>query len=503
AAQVSYDDTSMTATLVPQSPLVKGKSYTVIVTGGANGVADQNGNTLSGNFTSAFTTVAPPIPLGPGPFSIWSNSTTPTVIDNPDSQAVELGVKFRASGDGYITGIRFYKSTKNTGTHVGNLWASDGTLLATATFTSGSASGWQTVTFAQPVAIESGATYIASYHTNTGNYADDIGFFSSKSVTNGPLTALADGSDGPNGVYQYGASSAFPSNTYRGSNYWVDVVLTSLVNSITPANQATGVATSAAVQIKFNTAMDPTTLTSSTLLLRNSSNSAVPTTIAYDSNSQIATLTPSAALANGATYSVVVKGGAAGVTDTAGDEMATDLTSTFTTAVSVTRQSAPTSIWSNSATPKWIDNPDANAVELGVKFRSDVDGFITGIRFYKSANNIGAHLGNLWASDGTLLATATFSGETASGWQTVTFSQPVAIKADTTYIASYHTNSGNYSDNIGYFTSGSITSGPLHALGDGVDGPDGVYHYGAGGVAPSDTYHASNYWVDVLFTTTP
>jgi hypothetical protein len=498
--QVNYDTTSMTATLMPQSSLVKGRSYTVIVVVGANGVADQDGNTLTSNFSSAFTTVAPPIPLGPGPFSIWSNSTTPSVIDNPDSQAVELGVKFRASGDGYITGIRFYKSTKNTGTHVGNLWASDGTLLATATFTSESASGWQTVTFAQPVAIKAGTTYIASYHTNAGNYADDIGFFSSKSVTNGPLTALADGTDGPNGVYQYGASSAFPSNTYSGSNYWVDVVLTSLVNSITPANKATGVATGATVQIKFNAAVDPTTLTSSTLSLRNSSNTVVATSIGYDANSQTATLTPQAALANSATYSVVVKGGAAGVTDIIGDQMASDLISTFTTAVSVMSQTT-TSIWSTSTVPTWIDNPDPNAVELGVKFRSDVDGFITGIRFYKSANNTGTHVGNLWASDGSLLATATFSGESTSGWQTVTFSQPVAIKANTTYIASYHTNSGNYSDNIGYFASGSITNGPLHALGDGVDGPDGVYHYGAGGVVPSDTYHASNYWVDVLFTT--
>ena len=166
----------------------------------------------------------------------------------------------------------FTRAPKNTGTHVGNLWAADGTLLATATFSGESASGWQTVSFSQPVAIKAGTTYIASYHTNVGNYSDDIGFFSKGAVTNGPLTALANGADGPNGVYQYGASSGFPANTYNGSNYWVDVVLTSLVNSVTPSNKATGVATNATVQIRFNTAMDTSTLNTSTLLLRNAAN---------------------------------------------------------------------------------------------------------------------------------------------------------------------------------------------------------------------------------------
>jgi acyl-CoA thioesterase len=42
---------------------------------------------------------------------------------------------------------------------------------------------------------------------------------------------------------------------------------------------------------------------------------------------------------------------------------------------------------------------------VGVKFLSDVAGFITGIRFYKGATNTGTHVGHLWSADGTLLAT--------------------------------------------------------------------------------------------------
>jgi hypothetical protein len=81
------------------------------------------------------------------PTTIFGNAT-PAVSDAADVNAVELGVKFTASQAGTITGVRFYKSAKNTGTHVGSLWSSNGTLLAQATFTNESASGWQTVSFA-------------------------------------------------------------------------------------------------------------------------------------------------------------------------------------------------------------------------------------------------------------------------------------------------------------------------------------------------------------------
>ena len=61
------------------------------------------------------------------------------------------------------------------------------------------------------------------------------------------------------------------------------------------------------------------------------------------------------------------------------------------------------------------------AVELGVKFTSDTPGTVTGVRFYKSANNTGTHLGSLWTTTGTRLATATFAGESTSGWQRVSY----------------------------------------------------------------------------------
>src|SRR5438552_11812080 len=108
------------------------------------------------------------------------------------------------------------------------------------------------------------------------------------------------------------------------------------------------------------------------------------------------------------------------------------------------------------------------------------------------------HTGSLWSSTGTLLATGTFSGETASGWQRLDFSTPVAIAANTTYVASYHTG-GIFSYSHYYFQNAGADAGPLHALQDGVDGPNGVFSYTTDNKFPNQTYLAANYWADVVF----
>ena len=115
--------------------------------------------------------------------------------------------------------MRFYKGSTNTGTHVADLWTSSGKLLATATFKSETGSGWQQVNFATPVAITAGTTYVASYHTNVGHYADDQNYFASQ-YNSGSLHVPANG-----GVYAYGAAGSFPTQVWNASNYWVDVVL--------------------------------------------------------------------------------------------------------------------------------------------------------------------------------------------------------------------------------------------------------------------------------------
>ncbi len=270
--------------------------------------------------------------------TIFQPTDVPATQGNNDGTALELGVKFQSTQNGFITGIRFYKGTGTTGTHIGNLWSRTGTLLASATFTNETASGWQQVLFSDPVFINANTTYVASYFSSSGDYADTNPYFIQDAI-NGPLRALANGTDGPNGVYKYSAVSAFPIDTYNSSNYWVDVlfnisssgdVTLPTVVSVSPSNGATGVSNSTSVIANFNEAIDASTVTGASFQLKDAANNSIAATISASSNQII--LTPSSALAPSSTYTVTIKGGASGAKDLAGNELANDFSWTFTIA---------------------------------------------------------------------------------------------------------------------------------------------------------------------------
>jgi hypothetical protein len=266
------------------------------------------------------------------------------------------------------------------------------------------------------------------------------------------------------------------------------------VTSIAPTAGATAVTTATTVRATFSEAMTAASISSSTFVLRNPASAVVSATVSYNATTRVATLTPSQPLPASTTYTATVTGGSAGVKDVAGNALAANFVVSFTTAAA----STALSIWSASAAPSTFATSDGSAVELGVKFRSDVPGSVTGVRFYKGTTTTGTHTGTLWTSTGTKLATATFTGETASGWQKVTFSTPVATTANTVYIVSYHTNVGNYAYTHNTFATAGVNNGPLHALAAGVSGGNGVYRYGATAL-PNSSFNSSNYWVDVVF----
>jgi Domain of unknown function (DUF4082)/Abnormal spindle-like microcephaly-assoc'd, ASPM-SPD-2-Hydin len=160
---------------------------------------------------------------------------------------------------------------------------------------------------------------------------------------------------------------------------------------------------------------------------------------------------------------------------------------------------AQLTIMKPTSVPVTVDSNDGNAVEVGVKFRADSNGTVTGLRFYKAKTNAGTHVGHIWSKAGVLLGSATFTGETASGWQQVNFANPIAVTANTTYIASYFAPLGHYSDTSNAFASAGIDAAPLHALANGVDGGNGVYRYSTTGF-PTSTFQSTNYWVDIVFT---
>ena len=141
-------------------------------------------------------------------------------------QSVELGLKFRADVNGFVTAARFYKRTTQTGTHVATLWTNTGTPLASVTFVNETASGWQTQAFSSPVPITAGTLYVISYHAPNGQYSVTLNTFASQ-LDVGPLHAPAAGTVGGNGVFTYSPSvPSFPLTPTTGTNYWVDIVFT-------------------------------------------------------------------------------------------------------------------------------------------------------------------------------------------------------------------------------------------------------------------------------------
>jgi len=587
---VNYGITSTSLSLnVSNAAMVT--SHSITLTGLTTGTTYYFTATSVG--ASANSATSPPLTGPPAsfvenpPFSIWSASAVPGTLDNADTGSIEVGVKFRSDVAGYVTGVRFYKGTTNTGTHVGNLWSSTGALLATVTFSEETASGWQQANFSTPVAINPSTTYVVSYLAPGGHYASDSGFFAASGVDNPPLHALANGIDGSNGVYIYGSTSAFPSQSFNSANYWVDLVFsTPAVIVIPPVISAvTAAPSTTSATITWTTNVPTTSLvnygTSSGALTLNVSNSTLVTshsltltglntgtayyytvtsvdalnntvtspaspnppatfttsvpappvlsnlvaipgpggtaTVTWTTNTATTSVvnygTTSSSLSLNVTntalvtaHSITLTGLTAGTTyyyratsvDASGDT-ATSPALTGSPASFV--ENPPYSIWSASALPGTPDNADTGSIEVGVKFRSDVAGYVTGVRFYKGTTNTGTHVGNLWSSTGALLATVTFSGETASGWQQANFSTPVAINPSTTYVVSYFAPGGHYASDAGFFGSSGVDNPPLHALANGVDGSNGVYSYSSTSIFPNQSYNSANYWVDLVFST--
>jgi hypothetical protein len=312
-------------------------------------------------------------------------------------------------------------------------------------------------------------------------------------VDNAPLHALQDGVSGGDGVYTYSSTSSFPNNTWQSSNYWVDVVFATgpATAPAAPTNVTATAGDASAVVSWTAPSTGGSAITSYTVTPFIGSTAQTPTTVTGSPPATTATVT---GLTNGTAYTFKVS---------ATNAVGTGPASAASNAVTPTAAGgcAACTIWASSATPTNPSSSDTGSVELGVKFKADVNGSITGIRFYKGTGNTGTHIGSLWTASGTKLATVTFGNETASGWQQALFSSPVAITAGTVYVASYLAPAGHYAADNSYFASAGVDNAPLHALQDGVSGGDGVYTYSSTSSFPNNTWQSSNYWVDVVFTT--
>jgi hypothetical protein len=422
-----------------------------------------------------------------GPYTVFG-ARVPTTTSVADASGVELGLRFTPQDNGYVTGVRFYKGSGNTGTHTGSLWSASGAQLATGTFSGESPTGWQTLNFASPVQVSAGTLYVASYYAPSGHYAADATVFSYRDFVVPPLSVARTTTTNASGVFAYGTK--FPTGSPTdGTNYYVDPVFTDsdiappTVVSTAPVSGGQYAAVAVHPTATFSKAVNPGTI--SFTLSDGSSSVAGSTT--YDSTAKTATFTPSATLATSTVYTATVS-----ATDNAGNAMVSPHSWSFTTDAyaSVATLLPPAGVPANTS----VNDP--NAVELGMKFTPQVDGLLIGVRYYQGSGNTGTHTGSLWTAAGTLLATAQFTNETGSGWQTVHFGSPVTVTGGTSYVVSYYAPHGGYAADSNYFAS-PVTNGYLTA----PAGANGLYQYGADAF-PTGSYQSSNYWVDPLFIPT-
>ncbi|WP_248580518.1 DUF4082 domain-containing protein [Nocardioides sp. InS609-2] len=412
----------------------------------------------------------------------------PKITAANDSSANELGVRIVALADGFVTGVRFYKGTGNSGTHVGSLWSSSGQRLAQATFTNETATGWQQVAFASAVPVTAGQVYVASYTAPAGRYALKTWGFS-----DGPQEAGAfviEGGYGAAAGGRYAAPGAFPASSYQNSNYYVDVTFNATDSAPLialdqwPLAGSSSVPTNTTVSARYSKPLAPGT---AGLTLKDANGTTVAGSTSYDSVSRTVTFTPSAPLAGFVKYTATLSG-----TDAQGNPVTTGGTWSFTTVKPPSTPGVcPCTLFDDSLMPTLLEDADRSPVTLGVRFTPDVDGQITSVRFYKGLNNTGPHTGTLWGASGTSLATGTFADESTTGWQTLTFPTPVPVRKDTQYVASYRTTVGRYSATPNAFAAADLSRPPLR-----VTSTAGAYTYGTGFPNSSS---ATNYLVDVVF----
>jgi len=396
-------------------------------------------------------------------------SQTPAVPNATDHVAYELGMKFQSSGPGQITAIRYWKAASETGTHTGRIWSATGTQLASVAFSGETASGWQIQALASPLPIQANAIYVVSVNTNL-YYAATTGGLSS-SVTNGYLSSVADGA---NGVY--GSAGAFPGSNYQNTNYFRDVSFSNTPSIVKQSGDG-----------QSGTA--GTTLSAPLVVVVRDANAnpVSGATVGFTVTAGGGSVSPASAVTNASGQaSAILTLGSSGGTNTVQAAAAGFGSVSF-------NATALQGTLFTTQTPAMANVTDNVAYELGTKFQATAPGHITVIRYWKAPSETGTHTGKIWSATGTLLASVTFSAETASGWQVQALTSPISIQANTTYVVSVNVNA--YYVATGGGLASTVINGNLSSVADGANGV-----FGNLGVFPRNSYNNTNYFRDVSFT---
>ena len=445
---------------------------------------------------------------GSGASTLFAPGDAPEQIVTSDPSAYELGVKFTTDTDGTVSSLRYYRGAADAGdTDIRNLnlWAADGTLLASVAVQSDPGEiGWQSGVLATPVALDAGAFYVASYGT-TQNYAFTDSFFANDwGSADGHLTAPANA--GGNGLFSVGGTGLFPTNTYQASNYWVDVTFQAGTGTGTGPNSAPSFS-----QVPMDFSVQENQTLAAVLGASDPDGDTLVFTIEGGADAGAFTLD-----AGSGSLSFAQAPDFEAPGDSDGDNVYELLVSVSdginpavqeTVTVAVTDDATEpgpdsSTLFAPGDLPDLTVTSDPTDYELGVRFTVGADGMATGLRYYRGtadADDLDVRILNLWSSDGALLASVTVvSDQGVTGWQGGTFETPVRLDAGTSYVASYGTTQ-NYAYSSSFFADDWVSDdGYLTAPADGGGISNGVFFAGGTNQFPTQSYNASNYWVDPI-----
>lgn len=428
---------------------------------------------------------------------------TPYNVNAGDTSAINTGVKFEVRGAPYVQGVKFYKDTANTGTHVAHLYdVTTSTDLGSATFTSETSSGWQTVAFESNIQVRDDHSYMVWVSMPNGNYSADSGYAGGNNhFDTGGLGPYGNNEDvvkipvGNQGVYTYTSDhTAVPSNA-NTANYWVSPVVSDSTN---PGNSS-GYSSShsGGRTISWSTTgVDANSATSGGAITRTKlvrQQGEVFDTLGYVSgtNSSITDVTAT----SGTNYTYLVTNVDACGNNSSGSSVMSNTGS----------MQSYTTLFGNT-TPAATDTSQTTPVTVGMRFNSSTSGNIAGARIYRASGvyptgttplTVG-----LWDTSGNLLASRSLlPGNQQSGWINVAFSSPVSVSANTDYVIGYYSPNGreDYTNNV---FDNAVTSGTLTAPADTSGARNGVYSASSTMSYPS-TASPNNTWygVDVNFYT--
>ena len=174
-------------------------------------------------------------------------------------------------------------------------------------------------------------------------------------------------------------------------------------------------------------------------------------------------------------------------------------------------------LWPDSQVPGIPGAADSQPILLGTRFAVNVDGWVTHLRFWKHFQN--TPYGNGWTGRPMFLWKFLGAGawtqiasvisyaedEVVDGWQNTPLATPVALEVGELYTVSCTAPAMVYSAQGAYFTTDYTPGGGLWAPSSDSIGGNGVYHYlnpgdDPGTLCPGNTFNATTYFIDVVFT---